>query len=101
MHILYTTIYNHHTHGRRREARQLFHLLLPTLCFSNQHLDVSIHFFKRLLCSEGTYATAVVRQPILEFDATQEVVAMELIRETIALQDATYAARESAPAIST
>jgi 4-hydroxy-tetrahydrodipicolinate synthase len=69
MHALYVTIHRLYQEGRRDEAVQLFNELLPVLAFSNQHLDISIHFFKRLLCAEDTYATARVREPIQPFDA--------------------------------
>ena len=79
MHNIYTAIYTRFQAGRVEDARALFHELLPALAFSHQHLDISIHFFKRLLCRQGIYATARVRQPILPFDAVHEQVAAELI----------------------
>ena len=56
-----------HQAGRRAEARALFDRVLPVLAFSNQHLDISIHFFKRLLHAQGIYPTPNVRPPILSF----------------------------------
>ncbi len=53
--------------------------MLPILAFSNQHLDISIHFFKRLLHRQGIYATAHVRAPSLPFDGVHEHEADELI----------------------
>ena len=85
MHAIYTAIYRHYVAGRRDEAQQLFYRLLPVLAFSNQHLDISIHFFKRLLHREGVYATPNVREPILPFDAYHERIANELIAYVIAL----------------
>jgi len=79
LHPLYTRIYTLYAQGRRDEAQALFDRLLPVLAFSNQHLDVSIHFFKRLLHRQGLYATARVRPPIREFDACHARVADELI----------------------
>ncbi len=84
MHVIYTRIYNLYREGKRQEARALFDRLLPVLAFSNQHLDISIHFFKRLLYRRGVYATARVREPILPFDAHHERIAGELIRHVIA-----------------
>jgi len=72
--------------GRRTEARNLFEQVLPVLAFSNQHLDISIHFFKRLLHAQGVYATARVREPILPFDAVHERVAAELIGRVMAIE---------------
>jgi 4-hydroxy-tetrahydrodipicolinate synthase len=85
LHPLYTRIYSLHSAGRRDEARALFNRLLPVLAFSNQHLDISIHFFKRLLHRQGVYSTARVREPILPFDAHHQRVADELIDYAIGL----------------
>jgi 4-hydroxy-tetrahydrodipicolinate synthase len=57
----------------------LFRRLLPILAFSNQHLDISIHFFKRLLYRQGLYPTPRVREPILPFDGYHMRIADELI----------------------
>lgn len=46
--------------------------MLPVLAFSNQHLDISIYFFKRLLHAQGIYATDKVRSPKVAFDAVPE-----------------------------
>lgn len=86
MHRIYTRIYALYAGGQRDAARALLHRLLPVLAFSNQHLDVSIHFFKRLLHRQGIYATPRVRRPILPFDAHHERVADELIDEVLALE---------------
>ncbi|MFA6240230.1 MAG: dihydrodipicolinate synthase family protein [Candidatus Hydrogenedentales bacterium] len=88
MHAIYTRIYALYTQGQREEARALFNRLLPVLAFSNQHLDISIHFFKRLLHRQGIYATARVRDPITHFDAHHARVADELIDHAIALEEA-------------
>ena len=75
----------------RAEAQALFERLLPVLAFSNQHLDISIHFFKRLLHAQGIYRTPRVREPILRFDHVHERRAAELIEYVIALEDETAA----------
>ncbi|UCF99322.1 MAG: dihydrodipicolinate synthase family protein [Spirochaetaceae bacterium] len=85
MHELYTRIYDLYREGRRDEARLLFERLLPVLAFANQHLDISIHFFKRLLYKQGIYATPRVREPILPFDEVHEKVADQLIGRVIEL----------------
>ncbi|MFV2067496.1 MAG: dihydrodipicolinate synthase family protein [Pirellulales bacterium] len=87
MHEIYTTIYCHFQQGRPAAARQLFHRLLPVLAFSNQHLDISIHFFKRLLHRQGIFATPRVREPILPFDTIHEQMADELIEVVLALTE--------------
>ena len=87
MHEIYAAIYRHFQQGRPAAARQLFHRLLPVLAFSNQHLDISIHFFKRLLYRQGIFATPRVREPILPFDTIHEQMADELIEVVLALTE--------------
>jgi len=87
MHRIYTTIYRLYHAGQREQAQALFRRLLPVLAFSNQHLDISIHFFKRLLHREGVYATSRVREPVLPFDAVHERIADELIALVLQLTD--------------
>ena len=87
MHAIYTQIFSLYQQGERDQARVLFNQMLPILAFSNQHLDISIHFFKRLLHQQGIYATPRVRQPILPFDAIHEQTAKELIEYIIDLMD--------------
>jgi 4-hydroxy-tetrahydrodipicolinate synthase len=87
MHSIYTRIFSLYASGNRDGARDLFYRLLPVLAFSNQHLDISIHFFKRLLFKQGIYAIDRVRQPILPFDEHHVRVADELIDYAIALME--------------
>ena len=65
LHELYTLIYGLYQRGERLAAREWFYKTLPILAFSNQHLDISVHFFKRLLHRQGIYATPHVRAPSL------------------------------------
>jgi dihydrodipicolinate synthase/N-acetylneuraminate lyase len=87
MHELYVRIYRLYAEGRRGEAEALFERLLSVLAFSNQHLDISIHFFKRLLRAEGTYATDRVRPPILPFDGVHRARADALIHRVRVLTE--------------
>ncbi len=87
MHPIYTAIYRHYIDGNRDAAKALFERLLPILAFSNQHLDISIYFFKRLLHAQGIYATDRVRSPQVPFDAVQQRIADELIQRVIALEN--------------
>ncbi len=86
MHLLYTTIYRLYTEGNREAAKTLFERLLPILAFSNQHLDISIHFFKRLLHAQGIYATDRVRSPKIPFDPIHQKSADSLIERIVALE---------------
>jgi 4-hydroxy-tetrahydrodipicolinate synthase len=86
LHAVYVRIYRLYTTGDREGACNLFEKILPVLAFANQHLDISIHFFKRLLYAQGTYPTPAVRSPILPFDDAHARVAQELIARACALE---------------
>ncbi|MBI4556746.1 MAG: dihydrodipicolinate synthase family protein [Candidatus Hydrogenedentes bacterium] len=79
MHEIYTRIYDLYQRGNRDAAQSLFREVLPVLAFSNQHLDISIHFFKRLLHAQGIYTGPRVRPPIRPFDPVHEQTTRELI----------------------
>ncbi len=85
LHEIYCLIYRLFQQGKKQEATDWFHRVLPVLAFSNQHLDISIHFFKRLLCAQGIYDLALVREPILPFDIFHKKQADELISLAIEL----------------
>lgn len=87
MHPIYVQIYRDFVSGKVAESEALFQRLLPVLAFSNQHIDISIHFFKRLLYRQGVYATPKVRKPILPFDVIHERIAAHLIDYVIALEE--------------
>lgn len=78
LHRCYVEIYRRHTSGDRAGALRLFYRLLPILTFSNQDLDFSIRFFKRLLHRQGIYATPDVRPPSVPWDPYQIRIADEL-----------------------
>ncbi len=84
MHPIYTQIFREYKKGNIAQSIALFNELLPVLAFSNQHLDISIHFFKRLLWKQGIYPTPNVRKPILTFDKTHQKIADQLIDFVIA-----------------
>ncbi|MRI01173.1 dihydrodipicolinate synthase family protein [Kriegella sp. EG-1] len=87
MHYIYSEIYRLFKQGNIEESEELFRKIIPILAFSNQHLDISIHFFKRLLYEQGVYKTAKVREPILQFDAIHEEIAAKHIKKVIELED--------------
>lgn len=86
LHYAYTRIFQRYSRGDRLSARELFERVLPILAFSNQHLDHSVHFFKRLLHTQGIYATPRVRQPISPFDDIHERIGSELIHRAISIE---------------
>lgn len=87
LHYTYTRIYREYVAGNHTLAGQLFSELLPILSFSNQHLDISIHFFKQLLFRQGVYPTPDLRSPFLPFDEVHQQIADKLIRQAIALEE--------------
>nr|MDO8088641.1 dihydrodipicolinate synthase family protein [Candidatus Sigynarchaeum springense] len=86
LHWTYSRIFKLYQSGRRPEARALFNKILPVLAFSNQHIDISIHFFKRLLHEQGIYPTSRVREPIMPFDPVHEKIATELVNHAILVE---------------
>ena len=87
MHYIYTSIYRLFEEGKSGEAENLFQQILPVLAFSNQHLDISIHFFKRLLFRQGIYPTPNVREPILPFDGVHQEIADKHIKFVMQLEE--------------
>ena len=79
MHSIYVEIYQRYASGNRNGAQELFQRIQPVLAFSNQSLDISIRFFKRMLHAQGIYATPNVRIGGQEFSAEQQQEADNMI----------------------
>lgn len=79
LHRIYVHIYRAYQSGDRDGAVRLFRQVLPILAFANQHLEHSIHFFKRQLWRQGTYPTPNLRRPAFAFDTVHQAIADELI----------------------
>jgi dihydrodipicolinate synthase/N-acetylneuraminate lyase len=86
MHKIYTTLYRRYAAGDREGARDLFEAILPVLAFSNQSLDISILFFKRLLATQGVFETSAVRVTCPSFDDAQKRIADELIAKVMGIE---------------
>ncbi|MEX2566555.1 MAG: dihydrodipicolinate synthase family protein, partial [Cyclobacteriaceae bacterium] len=86
MHWVYTEIYRLWMKKKSTEAEALFLRILPVLAFSNQHLEISIHFFKRLLYHQGTYPTPHVRNSRITFDSYHQKTADGLIHRIMELE---------------
>ena len=87
MHRIYVEIYRRYATGDCNGATKLFEWIQPVLAFSNQSLEISIRFFKRLLHAQGVYATSNVRIGGRPFGAEQEQVANELISHVTQIED--------------
>ena len=81
---VYVRIFDLWPRGARDAARALFERILPVITFSNQHIEVSIRFWKRVRVLEGTFATADCRgaRPL---DRIQAAEAGLLARRAVAL----------------
>ena len=87
MHLIYTEIYRRFAAGEQASAARLFEKIAPILQFSNQHLDVSIRFFKRLLHREGIFQTSKVRIDSPPWDIDNERIADEWITKVIEIEE--------------
>lgn len=87
MHVIYTQIYRDYTGGNRRAAEARFRSIEPVLRFSNQSLETSIRFFKRLLHAQGVYQTPRIRIPGQEWTPAQARTADRLIRRVIQIEN--------------
>jgi dihydrodipicolinate synthase/N-acetylneuraminate lyase len=65
---LWVAIHRRHRGGAVAAARDLFERVLPIVAFSNQHIDVSIRFFKQLRQASGLFTTARCRPPVPPLD---------------------------------
>ena len=86
MDAVYVAIHRLFTTGHHAEARALHGRLAPILAFSNQHLDVSIRFFKHLRQREGLFATARCRDGVRPLDTYQMRELQACIEQVLALQ---------------
>jgi 4-hydroxy-tetrahydrodipicolinate synthase len=81
----YVRIFELWTAGEPAAARALFERALPILAFSNQHIEVSIQFWKRVRQRQGLFATTRCRPPIRPLDAVQAAEADRLAERARAL----------------
>jgi len=84
MEPVYVSIYRLYTNGHTDAARTLFNRALPILNFSNQHIDISIRFFKELRKAEGLFDTAACRINA-SFDDVQQREAAHALKLAISL----------------
>jgi dihydrodipicolinate synthase/N-acetylneuraminate lyase len=75
----FARVLNFYRLGNREKAKEWFHFLLPILAFTRQHLDVSIHFHKRLFQRRGVFSSSNVRRRSIPFDSYYEDYCEELI----------------------
>lgn len=72
--------------GQRDAAVALFRKLLVILSFTNQQLETSIAFFKRLLVKKSIFTAETMRMPGFEWDSFNLRIADELIEYYLELE---------------
>lgn len=87
----YVAVFDLFAAGERDAARALFERMLPVLAFTNQHIDVSIRFWKRWRHRRGVFTTDRCRPPVASLDAVQEAEATLLLARASALEEAARA----------
>ncbi len=83
---VYAAIWRDYNAGRRQQALERFHRLLPVLSFTNQEIRLSIAFFKLLLVTKGILASDRMRWPGFEWDPYNRRIAEELIGSYLTLE---------------
>ncbi|MFW5879577.1 MAG: dihydrodipicolinate synthase family protein [bacterium] len=87
MHWIYSEIFNLWMNGKTLDAASLFNKVLPSLAFSNQHIDISIQFFKRLLNRQGIYSTSTTRPLEYSFDSIHEQISKDHMNTIIKIEE--------------
>lgn len=83
---IYVAIHRRFQAGDVDGARALHARIAPVLAFSNQHIDVSIRFFKHLRHREGVFTSAFCRHPVRPLDAHQMREMEAQLQQVLALQ---------------
>jgi dihydrodipicolinate synthase/N-acetylneuraminate lyase len=86
METVYCALHRAFAEGRIDAAREILEAALPALVFANQHIDVSIRFFKHLRRISGLFATERCRPPVAALDPFQQRSAERLARQALALE---------------
>lgn len=95
---VYHRVYRLYVAGRKEQAAEVFHRLLPYLSFAMQHLEVGIHMEKRVMRERGILPNAHMRRPTMTLDPLYQDQMDGIVRSVIALCEECRAAnlRESA-----
>src|SRR5690606_39137364 len=83
---VYVRIFELWAKGEEAAARALFGRVLPVIAFSNQHIAVSIPFWKGVRVRQGIFASGLCRPPIAPFDPVQAAEARHLGAYAMALE---------------
>ncbi len=88
MEPIYCEIHRRYRAGRPEEARDLFEAILPILAFANQHIEVSIRFFKALRHAAGLFETDACRPGVAALDAIQAEECRRLVARALEIERA-------------
>jgi dihydrodipicolinate synthase/N-acetylneuraminate lyase len=83
---VYVRIFDLWSAGRHDAARALFERALPVLAFSNQHIDVSIRFWKHVRRLQGIFDDPRCRPPVRPLDRVRQEEAERLAARALALE---------------
>lgn len=86
MERIYCAIHRRYGAGQKDEARALFEAILPVLAFANQHIDVSIRFFKALRAASGLFANDACRPPVAPLDGVQAEECRRAVARALAVE---------------
>lgn len=86
MEPIYCEIHRRHHAGRPEEARALFESILPVLAFANQHIEVSIRFFKALRHAAGLFETDACRPGVAPLDPIQAEECRRLVARALEIE---------------
>lgn len=81
----YVQIFDLWQQGRHDEARELFEQCLPVVVFSNQDINTSIAFWKKVRRMEGIFTTDRARPPVAGLDEVQTAEAERLAGRAVAV----------------
>jgi 4-hydroxy-tetrahydrodipicolinate synthase len=93
---VYARVFDLFAAGDREAARTLFERMLPIVSFSNQHIEVSIRFWKRYRVRQGVFALDRCRASVRPLDAVQSAEADLLVERALALDAETMRERATA-----
>lgn len=87
MEAVYVALYRLYQAGDHEQARTLFNQLLPILAFSNQHIDISIQFFKKARRAESLFSSDVCRSPKKKLDPIQNLECENALSQYLELHE--------------
>jgi 2-keto-3-deoxy-L-arabinonate dehydratase len=82
---VYVRVYQLYTAGKRQEAKELFHRLIPYLTFALQHLEVAVRIEKTVMEKRGILPNARMRQPTLTVDSIYQELLHDLADDAVKL----------------